>query len=155
MELIDRLGARGIRTVIFWGPAEADLSAEIAAAVTTPACSLAPPTGLLEMMALLGCFPAFLGSDTAAMHMAWLQGVSSGVFLGYKPTRTASPLPPCRWRGLRVERFIQEGRGRLRQSDQIVGAVPVDEAMDAVLYLLGDSRDVVGDSGTDTSEPAL
>ena len=37
-----------------------------------------------------------LGADTAAMHMAWMQGVPAAVITGHKPARTIEPLPPAR-----------------------------------------------------------
>lgn len=137
IQLVGRLAGRGIRSVVYWGPSEEELAADIVAGADTAACRLAPPTTLMEMMAQIGCFAGFVGSDTAAMHMAWMQGVPTAVFLGYKPLRTATPMPPLRWRGLRADQYVMEGRSRRRQPPEIVGAVPVDEAFDAALYILG------------------
>ncbi len=92
-ELLRGLGERGIVSVVFWGPAEAELAAGIAEA-SGEHCFLAPATSLPQMMAMLACFSAFLGSDTAAMHMSWMQGVPTGVFVGPKTPRTVAPLPP-------------------------------------------------------------
>ena len=81
IELLNRLGEQGARSVLFWGPDELEFSEAIAAG-TGDSVSLAPGTGLIEMMAMVGRFSAFAGSNTAAMHMAWMQGVPTAVFTG-------------------------------------------------------------------------
>ena len=75
------------------------------------------------MMAMIGCFRAYLGTNTAALHMAWLQGVPSAFFTGpVADARKDMPLPPVRSRALQAE---------------VVGEVGVNDARDAVLDLLG------------------
>jgi ADP-heptose:LPS heptosyltransferase len=101
---------------------------------------LAPATTLPEMIAMIGCFDAFVGSDTAAMHMAWLQDIPAAVFVGPKLPRTVAPLSPMISRVLRAEQFYVEGLKPRLQSDDIIRAVPVGEAMDAVRYVLDAAR---------------
>jgi heptosyltransferase-1 len=139
IELLSRLGAAGTRSVVFWGPAERDLAARIAAAAGSSA-TLAPATTLPEMLAMIGCFDAFIGSDTAAMHMAWLQGVPTAVFVGPKSPHTVAPLPPTISRVLRAAAFYGEGRSARRRSAEIVAAVPVGEAAEAVRYVIDAGR---------------
>ncbi len=133
--LLRELDQRSVESVVFWGPAEQDLAAAVAAAGPNR-CRLAPATSLPEMMAMLGCFRAFLGSDTAAMHMSWMQKVATGVFVGPKPPRTVAPLPPVSSRILRVESHYREGLGRRKQPVEIISEVPVPDALEAVDYLL-------------------
>jgi len=139
IELLRRLGREGIRSVVFWGPEEAALCAHIAEA-SGPACTLAPATTLPEMMAMIGCFSTYIGCDTAAMHMAWLQGVPTGVFCGTKPPRTAAPLPPVPCYVLRAEDYLLRGQPPRRQPPELVTAVPVGEAFEAVEQLLSAGR---------------
>ena len=139
VDLLSRLGGSGVSSAIFWGPAEEQLAARVAAAAGSRAV-LAPPTTLPEMLAMIGCFDGFIGSDTAAMHMAWLQGVPTAVFVGPKPPRTVAPLDPVVSRVLRAEEFYVEGAKARRQPEEIVSAVPVGEAMEAVRYVLDASR---------------
>lgn len=139
IDLLSRLGGSGVSSAIFWGPAEADLAARVAAA-TGSRSVLVPPTTLPEMLAMIGCFDGFIGSDTAAMHMAWLQGVPTAVFVGPKRPRTVAPLEPVISRVLRAEEFYVEGVKARRQPEEIVTAVPVGEAMEAVRYVLDASR---------------
>jgi heptosyltransferase-1 len=139
IDLLSRLGGSGVSSAIFWGPAEADLAARVAAAAGSRAV-LAPPTTLPEMLAMIGCFDGFIGSDTAAMHMAWLQGVPTAVFVGPKSPRTVAPLDPVISRVLRAEEFYVEGVKARSQPEEIVTAVPVGEAMEAVRYVLDASR---------------
>lgn len=139
IELLSRAGSSGVRSAVFWGPAEQEMAARIVAA-TGSRTVLAPATTLPEMIAMIGCFDAFIGSDTAAMHMAWLQGVPTAVFVGPKPPRTVAPLSPAISRVLRANEFYVEGVRPRLQRDDIVSAVPVGEAMEAVRYVLDASR---------------
>ncbi len=143
VDLIKRLGKQGIRTAIAWGPAEQELAQRIAGQAGKT-CTLVPPTTLPEMMALVACFQTFIGSDTAAMHMAWMQGVPTATFAGPKPPRTAAPLAPVPSRILCADEYYAEGRAPGRQSRELVTAVPVGEAMEGVLELLTASRGAQG-----------
>jgi ADP-heptose:LPS heptosyltransferase len=144
VELLERLGTRGVRTTVLWGPAEKELAGRIADAAGKE-CALAPATSLSEMMALIACFRVFVGSDTAAMHMAWLQGVPTVTFVGPKPPRTVAPLMPIPSRVLRAQEYYVEGLKPSRQADEVVTAVPVSEAMEGVIELLAaSSRETSG-----------
>jgi ADP-heptose:LPS heptosyltransferase len=124
-----------VSSVVLWGPAERDLAARIVEAVGER-CTLAPPTTLPEMMGLISCFAAFVGNDTGAMHMAWLQGVPTAAFVGPKPPRTVAPLAPVPSQVLRADEHYVEGVRASRQLADIVTAVPVGEAFEAVVALL-------------------
>ncbi len=135
--LLDRLGGQGTRAVLFWGPDELEFSEAIAAGTGDSVC-LAPETDLVEMMAMVGQFTAFLGSNTAAMHMAWLQGVPTAVFTGPSRPRTDAPLPHVPSRVLRADGLVRDGVSKRQQAD-VVAKVSVDEAFDAVVSLLEES----------------
>lgn len=137
VELLRRLTAQGVAASVFWGPAEHEFAADIANRVGA-GCALAPATTLPQMMAMLGRCRAYVGSDTAAMHMAWMQGVPAAVFMGPKPLRTASPMPPVPHRLLRADEHYVEGLPPGRQSDRLVQAVSVDAAHEAVAALLAE-----------------
>jgi heptosyltransferase-1 len=146
VDLLRRVGREQVRTVVFWGPAEQSLAESVAAAAG-PACRLAPPTTLPEMMAMIGCFRAFVGSDTSAMHMAWMQGVPTGVFAGPKPPRTIAPMAPVPSYVLRADEYVDQRLRPSRQPDEIVTAVPVGEAFEAVAQLLAASALAAGGRG--------
>jgi len=135
LDLLRRLGREGVSSVVFWGPADAEFARSVAEGAGECAL-LAPPTTLPEMMAMLGRFRAFIGSNSAAMHMAWLQRVPTAVFLGPVRPRTDAPLPPVPSRILWREDLYREGRRRKYQSE-VVGEVPVETALQAVRELLG------------------
>ncbi|MDK1021998.1 MAG: glycosyltransferase family 9 protein [Candidatus Hydrogenedentes bacterium] len=137
IELLNRLGVQGTRSVLFWGPDELEFSEAIAAG-TGDSVSLAPGTGLIEMMAMVGRFRAFAGSNTAAMHMAWLQGVPTAVFTGPCIPRTDAPLPHVPSRVLRADGFVRKGVSKRHLGD-VVAKVSVDEAFEAVVSLLEES----------------
>lgn len=136
VELLRQLSAAGISSTVFWGPDEADAARAIVAAVPE-GTRLAPSTTLTELMAALACYRAFVGSNTAAMHMAWLQGVPTAVFVGPAEPRTDAPLPPVPSRCLRASTQVTSGRSKRRQAD-VVRAVSVAEARRAVEELLAD-----------------
>jgi ADP-heptose:LPS heptosyltransferase len=137
VELLGELARREISTVVFWGPSEKELAERIVAAAGRQ-CRLAPATSLPEMMAQIACVDAFIGSDTAAMHMAWMQGVPTAAFVGPKPPRTVAPLAPTPSRILRAGEYYIEGRRGSRQAEEVVTAVPVREALEAVIELLAE-----------------
>lgn len=145
VDLLSRLGRRGVSSVVFWGPEEQELAAEICAEAGS-ACTLAPPTTLPEMMGMIGCFEAFIGSDTAAMHMAWLQGIPTAVFTGPKPQRTVAPLAPNVSRALCASHFEIPGLPPSKQPGELVTEVAVGEAFEAVEYLLAKGRNAAGQS---------
>lgn len=90
--VVRRLGEDGLASMVLWGPGDEDAAREIASG--SPSASVAPRTSLREMMALLGCFELYVGANTAALHMAWMQGVAAVVLAGGRPHRTDRPLPP-------------------------------------------------------------
>jgi ADP-heptose:LPS heptosyltransferase len=132
--LLRELGRRGTRSVVFWGPDDETYASGIASAAGE-ACAPAPRTTLPEMMAMLGRFRAFIGTNTAAAHMAWMQRVPTAFFSGPALPRTDAPLPPTPSRVLRADSRVRPGVSKRRQADVVV-AVPVEEAVAAVCGLL-------------------
>ncbi len=135
LELLRRLNADGIASIVLWGPAEKQFCGDLAAGAGAP-CVLAPPTTLPQMMALIGKCRAYCGADTAAMHMAWMQGVPAAVIAGHKPARTIEPPPPARSRMLFAPEHYVEGRKPGDQDDRVVSAVTVEAVRKAVHDLL-------------------
>jgi ADP-heptose:LPS heptosyltransferase len=133
-EMLGQLGAAGITSTVFWGPDEGDYARAIVAAVPAGA-RLAPATTLTEMMAMLARYRAFVGSNTAATHMAWLQGVPTAFFVGPAAPRTDAPLPPVPSRCLQASDRVARGRSKRHQA-AVVHAVSVATARAAVEELL-------------------
>jgi heptosyltransferase-1 len=133
-KLLAKLGREKIASVIFWGPDEEDTARQIAGG-GGDRCSFAPKTGAAEMMAMIGRFKAYLGYNTAAMHMAWLQGVPTAGFLGPVLSKTDAPLGPGKTVILRADEFYEFGKSKKRQKD-VTAQVGVDEALAAVKRLL-------------------
>ncbi|MGQ0586938.1 MAG: glycosyltransferase family 9 protein [Gammaproteobacteria bacterium] len=135
LELLKQLNADGISSMVLWGPAEKEFCAGLVAGAGAP-CVLAPPTTLPQMLALIGKCRAYCGADTAAMHMAWMQGVPAAVIAGHKPARTIAPPPPARSRMLFAKEHYVEGLKPSAQDDRVVGAVTVEAVRKAVHDLL-------------------
>ncbi len=139
-ELLTRLHGAGVSSMVFWGPDELDLVSAIARDAGEHT-RFAPPTTLPEMAAMIARFSCYIGSDTAAMHMAWLQGVPTASFTSPKPVRTFSPLDPVPHRILRAERYLLDAVRESKQPREVVTEVEVGEAFDAVVSLLGSPQD--------------
>lgn len=138
-ELIRRTKTAGVRSVVFWGPDDREFAESIVESVGEPEL-LAPRTTLPEMMEMLRCFPAFIGSNTAAMHMAWLQGVATAVFVGPACPETDGPLPSVPSHILQAAEYFRPGASK-RKQPAVTTEVSVEEASDAVLSLLARRRD--------------
>jgi len=125
----------GHRVVVFWGPSEMEAAAELVRDVGDGA-SLAPATSLQQMMAMLGCFRLYLGANTAALHMAWLQGVPAVVLLGGRPARTDEPLPPVPSAMLSAAGVPPSYRLSGEAAVRAIVDIPVDSVVAATLRLL-------------------
>lgn len=150
--LLKRLSDCGVRSVAFWGPDEEAFTASIVNAAGG-GCALAPATTLPEMLAMVGRFRVFAGTNTAAMHMAWMQGVPTAVFTGPADPRTDAPMPPVPSRVLRAHDQVRPGVSKRRQPS-VVAAVPVDEAFNAVMELLEGAWKRNGNPSSVSSAPS-
>jgi heptosyltransferase I len=136
-ELVRRLGDEGVASMVLWGPGDGEAAARIAAG--SPLSSLAPPTSLRAMMALLGCFDLYVGANTAALHMAWMQGVAAVVLVGGRPHRTDRPLPPVP--SVMLSAGVEPARKlRGEAARRAVEGVEVDEVMAAARDTLALAR---------------
>ena len=94
-ELAVRLSARGLPSVINYGPGEKDLAEEVAAASSGRALAL--PTTLSEFIALARRAHLFVGGDTGPMHLAALLGVKTVALFGpTDPARNGPYWPATR-----------------------------------------------------------
>lgn len=97
-ELAIRLAARGLRSVVNYGPGEEALAREAVAASAGNAFAIS--SSLSELMALARRSSLFVGGDTGPMHMAALLGVKTVALFG--PTDPARNGPY--WAATRVLR---------------------------------------------------
>jgi len=80
-EVARHLVARGLEAVVVWGPSEEDRANEIVE-LAGDGATVAPPTGLRELAALLAESELTVGSDTGPVHLAASLGVPTlAVFL--------------------------------------------------------------------------
>jgi lipopolysaccharide heptosyltransferase I len=94
-ELAVRLSARGLPSVINYGPGEKGLAEEVAAASNGRALAL--PATLSEFIALARRAHLFVGGDTGPMHLAALLGVKTVALFGpTDPTRNGPYWPGTR-----------------------------------------------------------
>ncbi len=133
-EVVRRLGEEGLPVMVVWGPGDEDAARQIAAG--SPSATVAPPTSLRGMMALLGCFDLYVGANTAALHMAWMQGVASVVLVGGRPHRTDRPLAPVPSAMLSAGGSEPERKLRGEAARRAVEGIGIEEVMAAALSTL-------------------
>lgn len=130
-----RLGERGVATMVLWGPAELENARTIADG-SGPLCRLAPATSLQEMMALLACFRVYVGTNTAALHMAWMQDVPCVVLVGGRPWTIDRPMEPVPSVMLTAGNREPETKLRGEEARRAIEDIAVDDVVDSALALL-------------------
>jgi len=101
-----------------------------------PEATLAPPTSLLELAALLARCAAVVGGDTGPVHLAASLAVPTvAVFVATDPERNGA-----RGRRVRIVSAARPGAQRGRASSGALGEASVDEVFDALVGVLGGAR---------------
>lgn len=91
--LVEAAAESGISTVLLWGPAELHLIPAWRRLFRDTA-TLAPPTHIQEMIALLNMALGYAGPDTAALHLAWLLGKPTFSWFGASDPDRCAPQGP-------------------------------------------------------------
>ncbi len=93
----DRLAEElGASILLFGTPAEREIGARIAAAMSRPAVNLVGETSVAELPALLAVCGLFLGNDSGAMHVAAAVGLPVTAVFGSTDPEGTAPLTPER-----------------------------------------------------------
>lgn len=85
------VGQKSARVVLFGGPGEAGVAAQVGALAGVGVLDLAGRTSLTEAMALIGLMDLFLTNDSGLMHVAAAQGVPVVALFGSTNPVTTSP----------------------------------------------------------------
>ena len=130
-ELATRLKARGVRSLINYGPGEESLAHEAVASSGGNAIALF--SSLSELMALARRSQLFVGGDTGPMHLAALLGVKTVALFG--PTDPAINGPY--WAGTRVLRDPASvtNYSHRRTEDPGLEKITVERIMDEIELL--------------------
>lgn len=91
--LVEVAAKTGISTVLLWGPAEGHLI-HAWRKLFRDTATLAPPTNIQEMIALLNMGLGYAGPDTAALHLAWLLGKPTFSWFGASDPDRCAPQGP-------------------------------------------------------------
>ena len=131
-ELACRLAARGLRSVVNYGPGEEELAQQTVAASEGSAISLS--SSLSDLMALARRSRLFVGGDTGPMHLAAMLGVKTVALFG--PTDPARNGPY--WAGTRVLRDSASftSYSHRRTSDAGLDKITVERVLDEISVLL-------------------
>jgi heptosyltransferase-1 len=131
--LARQVADRGLPVTLVWGPNERALAESIVARAG-PGVTLAPPTSLLELAALLGRCAAVVGGDTGPVHLAASLGVPTvAVFVATDPERNGP-----RGRHVRVVAAARTGARGGRARSAALGEASVADVLDALTEALGD-----------------
>jgi ADP-heptose:LPS heptosyltransferase len=131
---------RGLHSVVVWGPGEEALAGAVAGAANG-AASIAPPTGLADLLELSRAASLVIAGDTGPLHVAAAAGTPVvGIFGPTDPARNG----PWRAGDAIVSRYGECGchyERRCRQADWCLARIAVAEITAAIQQV------VRGDSG--------
>jgi heptosyltransferase-1 len=132
-ELAIRLAARGLRSIVNYGPGEEVLARQTVAA--SDGCAVEFFSSLSELMALARRSQLFVGPDTGPMQLAALLGVKTVALFG--PTNPARNGPY--WAGTRVLRHPASitSYNHKRTTDSGLERISVEQVLAEVDTLLG------------------
>jgi lipopolysaccharide heptosyltransferase I len=129
--LAREIAGRGLPVTVAWGPGERALAEGVVAGAGGGA-TLAEPTTLAELAALLAGSAAVVGGDTGPVHLAAALGVpTTAVFVATDPERNGP-----RGRRVRVVTAARSGARAGRARSGTLREVAVAEVLDALLQLL-------------------
>jgi heptosyltransferase-1 len=124
----------GVPVVVVWGPGERELAESVVAGAGPPV-TLAPPTSLLELAALLARCAAVVGGDTGPVHLAASLGVPTvAVFVATDPERNGPRGP-----NVRLVAAARTGARGGRARSGASGEATVAEVTDALVAALRDA----------------
>ncbi len=135
-EVADFLGReRNLRSVVIWGTPDERPLAEAIVTASSRYASLAPPTTLTELGALVRRSRLFVGSDTGPMHLAVAVGV---------PTISLHGTSRAGWTGaygrdnIRLQTYYHAGSARQRRTagNEAMRAIEVATVCEACTKLL-------------------
>jgi len=129
-ELVAR---HGLASVVLWGPGEADLAASVAAA-SGGAATVAPETGLADLVALARAASLMISGDTGPTHIAAAVGVPIVSLFGPTTPVRNGPWDPD---DLAISRYDRcdchyERRCRRNSDTWCLATIDVDEVLQAV-----------------------
>ena len=131
-ELALRLGARGMPSVVNYGPGEEKLAGKVAAGSQGGATALCP--SLSQLIALTRRARLFVGGDTGPLHLAALIGVPTVALFGPTDPARNGPYWPSR-RVLRDAASILSYRHE-RSADPGLARLGVAQVLEAIYSLL-------------------
>jgi heptosyltransferase-1 len=122
---------RGLPVTVVWGPGERTLAESIVSGAGQNV-TLAPPTSLLELAALLARCTAAVGGDTGPVHLAASLGVPTvAVFVATDPERNGP-----RGRRVKLVAAARTGARGGRARSAAAGEASVAEVLDALTEAL-------------------
>jgi heptosyltransferase-1 len=121
----------GLRSMVLWGPGEEDLAHAVVAA-SNGAAHAAPPTAIIDLLALATGAQLMISGDTGPMHIAGAVGTPIVALFG--PTRFERNGPWSR-ADISISRFdrcVCHYERRCRRDHPCIDDITVDEVMAAV-----------------------
>jgi ADP-heptose:LPS heptosyltransferase len=126
----------GLRSAVLWGPGEADLAAQVAAA-SDGAAAPAPPTRIADILALASVAALLVSGDTGPIHLGAAVGTPIvGIYGPTDPARNG-PWDPRDEVVSRVALCACHHQRRCHAAAWCLADVPVDEVWRAVARRMG------------------
>jgi ADP-heptose:LPS heptosyltransferase len=131
-ELAARLAARGLPTMVSWGPSERGLGERVVA-VSGGVAKLAPAASLLELAALAEASRAIVAADTGPLHLACAVGTPAVALFGPTDPGRNGPWSPADTVVARRPPCFPCHRRDCPTHAGVMAEIPVDEVEHALL----------------------
>jgi lipopolysaccharide heptosyltransferase II len=125
-DLARRLAARGVPTLVSWGPGE-EAVAERVVATSAGAAKRAPSTSLLELAALAAASRAIVAADTGPLHLACAVATPAVALFGPTDPERNGPWNPADVVVARRPPCFPCHRRDCRRHAGVLAAIPVEE----------------------------
>jgi ADP-heptose:LPS heptosyltransferase len=122
---------RGLRSVVLWGPGEEALAAAVVDA-SKGAAQAAPPTTIVDIVALARGAHLMISGDTGPLHIAGAVGTPIVALFGPTRAERNGPWSPA---DISISRFSQcacHYERRCRRTQPCIDDITVDTVIDAV-----------------------
>ncbi|MSN26409.1 MAG: lipopolysaccharide heptosyltransferase II [Geobacter sp.] len=141
------------RIVIFGGPSETDIAADIEKRLDGDALNLAGKTSVRELMALIGRCNFFVTNDSGPMHIAAALGVPLAAIFGSTDHATTSPYTE---KAVIIRKAIHCAPCKLREcptDHECMTAVTADDVVAESIKLMASLTGKIQLNGTEKSKP--
>jgi heptosyltransferase-1 len=120
-----------VRSMVLWGPGEEALASAVVAA-SKGAAQAAPPTTIVDIVALARGAQLMISGDTGPMHIAGAVGTPIVALFGPTRPERNGPWSPADISISRFDRCVCHYERRCRRTERCIDEIGLDEVLAAV-----------------------